>query len=100
MNAIDAIAAVAATESVVGMSASLAGGSNASFSQLLSAGIRQLDEKLEHASAQVESLALGENVPPHQVMLALEDARLSLQFAMQVRARLVDAYQELMRTQI
>jgi flagellar hook-basal body complex protein FliE len=39
-------------------------------------------------------------VPLHQVTYALEEARLSVELAMQVRTRLVESYRELMNMSI
>ncbi|SAK75850.1 flagellar hook-basal body complex subunit FliE [Caballeronia pedi] len=73
---------------------------SASFSTLLVDGAEHVDEAVRTSNAAVAAFALNADVPPHQVMLALEDARLQLQFALQVRSKLVEGYQELMRMQI
>jgi flagellar hook-basal body complex protein FliE len=71
-----------------------------SFSSMLVSGLQQVDQSVTSANGAVMDFALGKNIPPHQVMMALEDARMSLQFALQVRSRLVEGYQELMRMQL
>lgn len=71
-----------------------------SFSDWLVNGITNVDRTLTQANQAVEAFALDGSTPPHQVMMALEEARMSLQFALQVRARLVEGYQELMRMQL
>ena len=43
----------------------------------------------------VESLALGEPVDVHQVMLALGEASNALHLTLQVRGKVLEAYQEL-----
>jgi flagellar hook-basal body complex protein FliE len=70
------------------------------FGSMLVDGATGVDRALQSASSAVTVFATGADVPPHQVMLALEDARLQLQFALQVRSKLVEGYQELMRMQI
>lgn len=70
------------------------------FSDWLVNGITHVDRSLTHANEAVEAFALDGSAPPHQVMMALEEARMSLQLALQVRARLVEGYQELMRMQL
>lgn len=45
-------------------------------------------------------LITGESTDIHQVMIATEEARLSLELAVQIRNKLVEAYQELTRLQI
>ncbi|MEZ0604630.1 flagellar hook-basal body complex protein FliE [Paraburkholderia sp. IW21] len=71
-----------------------------SFGSMLMGGVMNVDHAVQSANAAVAGFALGNELPPHQVMLALEDARLQLQFALQVRSRLVEGYQELMRMQL
>jgi flagellar hook-basal body complex protein FliE len=70
------------------------------FEAMLRGGLAALEHGVGNAQAHVQALALGDAVPTHRVMLALEDARLSLQFALAVRTRLVEAYQDVMRMQL
>jgi len=71
------------------------------FGQLLTQGLSQANEKINTADQLVRSFALDESsVPIHQVTIALEEARLAVELAMQVRTRLVEAYRELMNTQL
>jgi flagellar hook-basal body complex protein FliE len=42
----------------------------------------------------------GENVPLHQAMIAMEEASVSFQLMVEVRNKLMESYQELMRMQI
>jgi flagellar hook-basal body complex protein FliE len=72
----------------------------ASFSQILLAGINLVDRKIAAADAQVRAFAIDDSIPVHQVMFALERARLSLEFMMQVRSRLVEGYQQIMNMQL
>ena len=44
--------------------------------------------------------AAGGAVSLHDTMVQLEQARLSFQLAIQVRARVLEAYQEIMRMQV
>lgn len=70
------------------------------FAQVLRSGLDALDTKLQTADGLVRRFALGEAVPVHQVTYALEEARLSMELAMQVRGRLLDGYRELMSMQL
>jgi flagellar hook-basal body complex protein FliE len=109
MSAIAALAAIAAggvdgPVSIAGarppgiQPASGAGG--ASFGDMISAGLHQIDRKVASADALVRSFALDDNVPLHQVTFALEEARLSVELAMQVQTRLVEGYRQLMNMQL
>lgn len=70
------------------------------FSEILASGMRHVEGKLATANDLVQRFALDDSVPLHQVTFALEEARLSVELAMQVRTRLVESYRELMNTQI
>ncbi|KAF1004679.1 MAG: Flagellar hook-basal body complex protein FliE [Luteibacter sp.] len=70
------------------------------FANMLGQGVAEVEKRIQVAEEGVARFATGDDIPPHQVMLALEDARMSLQFALQVRTRLVEGFQELMRMQL
>src|SRR6185295_3725517 len=65
-----------------------------SFSSMLSQAVSQLDALQQTADTNVTRLAAGEPVDLHEVMISLEQSSLGLQLAMQVRNKLIDAYQE------
>jgi len=70
------------------------------FADALGAAIERLGAMQTTADQRVEAfMARGEG-ELHQVALAVEEAALALQFALQVRNKAVEAYQELMRMQI
>jgi flagellar hook-basal body complex protein FliE len=71
-----------------------------SFADILSNGLESVDRRIIHADTLVRDYALGENVPLHQVTAALEEARLAVEIAMQVRSRLVETYRDFMAMQI
>lgn len=70
------------------------------FGDVLQRFLDQVNSAQFRADDAVESLALGEPIDVHQVMLSLNEAGAALQMTLQVRGKLLDAYQELMRTQI
>src|SRR5688572_16849951 len=70
------------------------------FEDVLKGFLSKVDGTQHRADAMVESLALGEPVDVHQVMLALGEASNALQLTLQVRGKLLEAYQELMRLQL
>jgi flagellar hook-basal body complex protein FliE len=71
-----------------------------SFGRWLDQGLVNLGESLERADAGARAVAAGENAPVHEVMLAMEQARLKLQLAVEVRNRVVEAYQNLTNMQL
>ncbi|HET7370773.1 MAG TPA: flagellar hook-basal body complex protein FliE [Gammaproteobacteria bacterium] len=72
----------------------------ADFARLLNAGVQHLDATVQTADVAMQRFALGENIPVHDVMIAMEHAQLSMQFAVAVRNRVVEAYQSFLRMQV
>ena len=54
----------------------------------------------QKAEAAITALATGEKASLHDTMIAMEQADLSFRMMMQVRNKIVDAYQEIMRMQV
>jgi flagellar hook-basal body complex protein FliE len=108
MTGIEAIAALAPSNAANATAATGPARANAlperpveaDFGSLLTQGIASVDAKVAHADALVAQFAIDDSIPVHQVTVALEEARLSVEFAMQVRARLVEGYKELMNMQL
>lgn len=96
------LAAISAANSLDrgGAGAAAAPSAGTAFKDLLADGVTNLDGQLQQASQALDQLALGGNVSAQDVMIAMGKARLSLEVAIQVRNRLVDAYQEFMRMQV
>lgn len=69
------------------------------FSEILENAVVKLNEVQNSASKTVTDFSVGKK-DVHQVMLALQEADLSLKLAVQVRNKVVEAYQEIMRTSI
>jgi flagellar hook-basal body complex protein FliE len=70
------------------------------FGDLLMNGLREVDRKVAGADALVQAFAQGEAIPVHQVTIALEQARIAVELAVQVRSRLVESYRDLMNMQL
>lgn len=71
-----------------------------SFISELRKKLDEVNEEQVKAEEVTEAFIKGEDVDIHQVMLINEEAKLSLQMAVQVRNKLVEAYQELNRMQL
>lgn len=71
-----------------------------SFSDFLGEMTHEVNAKQAAASEAVEGVLTGQNVPLHSAMLAIEEASVSFQLMVEVRNKLLDSYQELMRMQI
>lgn len=70
------------------------------FSERLQAELASANTKLQVAETELRDLATGKQGNIHHVMLALEDARLSFQLLVQVRNKVLESYQELLRMQV
>jgi flagellar hook-basal body complex protein FliE len=78
--------------------ASTSGG--ASFSNVLGGFVQEVAGQQAAASNAVNGLLSGQNVSLHQAMISIEEASVSFQLMVEVRNRLLDSYQELMRMQV
>jgi flagellar hook-basal body complex protein FliE len=70
------------------------------FSRFLKDAINKVNTEQIKADVMTEKLVKGENVDLHQVMIASQKASISLQLAVEVRNKVIEAYQEVMRMQM
>ena len=73
--------------------------STPSFEGVLGQALQSLSNLQNSADAQAANLAAGKNVNLVDSVLAMEQTSLSFKLAMQVRDKVVEAYQDVMRTQ-
>lgn len=78
-------------------SGSEAGG--ASFTDVLTNAVHRVDQMHGDAAAQVGNLLQGGGGDVNNVMIAVEKADVSFQLMMQVRNKIVNAYQEIEKMQ-
>ena len=76
------------------------GSSGDSFLNSLSDAFGSLNTQLTSADASLADFASGGSADLHTVMLQMEEASISLKAATSVRDKLLEAYQEIMRTQL
>jgi flagellar hook-basal body complex protein FliE len=84
----------------VGETAPTAAGGAASFGRLLGEALGTLERIQAEADTLTGAVAAGEPVDLHEMTLALEQASLATQLAVQVRNKLIEAYQEIARMQV
>ena len=75
-------------------------GGGGDFGQMLTNALEDLSRADANASDAITRLAQGEDIELHQVMLAMQEADVGFQLAVQVRNKIVEAYQEVMRMQV
>ena len=68
---------------------------NNSFSEVLKENLNYLNEKQINSDNLTNAFIAGEDVELHEMILATEEAKMSLQLAIQVRNKVVDAIKEL-----
>ena len=71
-----------------------------SFFNTLQNAIGEVNKLHEEADHAVRELAAGKEKDIHNTMIALEKAEISFQLMMQVRNKIVSAYETIMRTNI
>ena len=79
-------------------SASPASGSD--FSSLLGKMVSEVNAQQNISAQNVNALQSGQNVPLHQAVISMEEASVSFQLMVEVRNKLLESYQEIMRMQI
>ncbi|WP_055668120.1 flagellar hook-basal body complex protein FliE [Desnuesiella massiliensis] len=76
------------------------GSESENFADMLKNNLDKVNEKQLSSEELSQKFLRGEDVDIHEVMIASEEARISLQMAVQIRNKLVEAYQELNRMQL
>lgn len=71
-----------------------------SFGELLQRQLGQVNELQKESDQLTKQLLTGEVEHLHQVTVAAEQAGLALQLTVQIRNKLIEAYQEISRMQI
>ena len=70
------------------------------FAEAFKNAVEQVNEAQKGADQAIQKVATGESHNLHETMIALEKADISLRTMVQVRNKVIDAYQEIMRMQV
>jgi len=101
IDAIGAIGAIGAPVEVDGFIApSTVQAPDAGFGDWFANEVGNVNASMVNSDIAVQKLVTGEAQSLHDVMIKMEEAKLSFQLLAQVRNRLLDAYQEVMRMQV
>jgi flagellar hook-basal body complex protein FliE len=68
-----------------------------SFGQMLKGSLERVNQLQTEADANVTNLANGKQTDIHQTMIAVEKADVSFELLMQIRNKLIAAYDKVMR---
>jgi flagellar hook-basal body complex protein FliE len=71
-----------------------------SFKHLLLDGIQEVNSMQQQADAAVQQLMIGENVDPAVVLTTIQKADMSFRMMLQIRNKLLQAYQEIKEMRI
>lgn len=70
------------------------------FHDFLHSKIDQLNSDKQAVDQKTIQFVKGENVEPHDIMIASQKAMLGVELTVQIRNKAVEAYQEIMRLQL
>lgn len=73
---------------------------NGVFMQYLKDAMKETNKLILDSEKLVNEFAAGRTDNIHQVLIAAEKADIALQFTMQIRNKIMDAYNEIMRMQV
>jgi flagellar hook-basal body complex protein FliE len=71
-----------------------------SFSKVLENAVQEVNSKMQAADVEKSKLLTGETGNVHQAMIAVQESNVAFSLMVEVRNKLVDSYQELMRMQV
>lgn len=70
------------------------------FLGLLKEQLNNINEKQIQSEKSTEAFIKGEDIDIHEVTINAEEAKMSIELAVQIRNKIVEAYQELNRMQL
>ena len=73
------------------------GGAGETFGDVLEKFVADVNTLQVQADQSIDKLATGEINDVHQVMIAVEEASTAMEFMLEIRNKIVEAYQEVMR---
>ncbi len=75
-------------------------GQNAGFESMLDGLVSSVEAKTAEAQATTRKVLLGDTDQLHQSVIAMQEASVAFTMMVEVRNKLVESYQELMRMQV
>ena len=90
VDTVQGVQAAQATQAVQGVS----------FGDVLNQFVSEVNDKQIASGQAVNDLLAGKDIPLHQAMIAMQEAGVAFQLMVEVRNKLLEGYQELMRMQV
>ena len=102
INAVNSFAAALrdSTAATQASNAATSAASQESFGEAVLSAVQSLDATQKGAEQEIARAVTGESPDLHRTIIALQSADLSFQFGLQVRNKLIGAYEEIMRMQV
>lgn len=75
-------------------------GETSPFVELLGAGVDDIKSAQDNSESQIQALLSGENVSPAEVFTSVQKAEMAFSLLVQIRNKLMQAYQEINAIQI
>ena len=79
---------------------SAATGASDSFGSVVKNAVDSIEKSQQAAHQEIAKAVTGESPDLHRTIIALQTADLSFQFGLQVRNKVIGAYEEIMRMQV
>ena len=70
------------------------------FDNMLGTFVNEVNTKQVAAGDAISGMLAGEDIPLHKTMIAFEESSVSFQLMVEVRNKLLEGYQELLRMQV
>jgi flagellar hook-basal body complex protein FliE len=74
--------------------------SGVTFNDTLRSYINEANDLQIRADRDIQRMIAGEDIDAHEVMIAVEKANMSFEMVMEIRNKMLEAYREVMRTNI
>ena len=71
-----------------------------SFGQVLKQSLGEVNQLQNEADQAIDALATGQNTDIHNTMIAMEKADVAFRLLMQIRNKVITAYETIMRMQV
>jgi flagellar hook-basal body complex protein FliE len=75
-------------------------GESSSFFNMISEKLHSIDHSIKESDSLMQAYIKGENIPVHDIMIALGKAKTEIQLAVEIRNKLLESYQEITRIQL
>ena len=93
-------ASAGASSAASSAASAVTGAQSPSFSSVLQNAVQEVNAKMSDADVAKTKLLTGETGNVHQAMIAVQESNVAFSLMVEVRNKLVDSYQELMRMQV